>query len=109
MSQIVMLVLAILWYLQNKEIEPLITIIALGTTLIVSVFLKATKDKTIISENLPRFTPQDGYINNPLYIFSQEDLTLETLVETKTEIEKLIENYKFQIIEHQSEVKKLKN
>ena len=107
-SQIVMLALAIIWYMQNKEIEPLITIIGLGTTLIISVILKAKKEKTNTNYSLPRFTPQDGYINNPLYIYSQQDLALETLLETKTEIEALIENYKFQIIEHEAEIKKVK-
>ncbi len=107
-SQIIMLVLAILWYLENKEIEPLIAIVSLSATIIISIFLKTTKDKTMIVEKFPRFRPQDGYIYSPLYIFSQEDLTLETLLETKIEIKKIIENYEFQIIEHQSEIEKLR-
>ena len=43
-SEIVILLLAILWYLQNKDIEPLIAIIAVGTSIILTLFFRRMKE-----------------------------------------------------------------
>ena len=45
-SEIVMLVLAIIWYLKDSSIEALIACIALGTSIVVSLFFK-TNDTSV--------------------------------------------------------------
>jgi len=56
---------------------------------------------------LPEFIPKEGYISEPQYILNQFELDIDSLIETKKELEKLIENCKFQIIEHKAEIEKI--
>lgn len=44
-AQIIMLVIAILWYLECKEKEPLIAIVAIITTIIVTLFFRLKEKK----------------------------------------------------------------
>lgn len=55
----------------------------------------------------PRFT-EDGHITDPQYILNPSELGIDSLVKTKRDLEILIENFKLKIIEHQSEVRKIK-
>lgn len=58
--------------------------------------------------NLKDFIHKDGYISEPRYILSDLSSGMDDLMETKKELQSTIENYKFQVIEHQAEVRKLK-
>ena len=53
-SEIFIIFLAILWYYKEKEIEPLIVIISVSTTLIVGIIFKSNimKNDILKSENL---------------------------------------------------------
>lgn len=45
LSQIVCLILAVVWYVKSKEIEPLIGIIGFGSTMIISLFFNLKQKK----------------------------------------------------------------
>lgn len=71
-------------------------------------FKERNRIKKADRNGLSEFIPKEGYINEPQYILDEPDSGIDSLNETKRELEKLIENYKLQIIEHKAEIKKIK-
>jgi len=59
-------------------------------------------------DGLKNFIHKEGYISEPKYILHKPTLSLESLIEMKQEFETVKENYEFQVIEHQAEIRKIK-